>query len=98
MQSVGLCLCDRPFISVRTKDATYYCNAVMIGTTSRELYTICQNQTVVLKNDEIREIKIVEWRNPISEIIADDIETNDIKEKAIERLAPSNIEIREEST
>ena len=96
MQSIGLCLCDRPFISVSTNDTTYLCSAVMIGTTPRELYVICQNQTLVIKTDEIQEIRLIEYINPIKEIIGVDIESLDSNGSPLQRIAPSDIEIKEE--
>jgi hypothetical protein len=97
MQSVGLCLCDRPFILVRTKDFTYYCNAVVIGVpSSKELYVISQNRTLSLKIEEIQEIRLMEMHNPVPLIIQTDIEADSSNSMVFQRIAPSEAEIKEE--
>ena len=97
MQSVGLCLYDCSFLLVRTKDSTYYCNAVVIGApSSQELHIISQNRTLSLKIEAIQEIRLMEMHNPIPSIIQTDMEADNSNGVVLQRIAPSEAEIKEE--
>lgn len=79
-----------PRILVRTRDTTYYCNAIMTGVpSSHEFYVISQNHTLILKMEDVQEIMLIDWRNPISEIIPIDIENDRSNVIVLQRVAPS---------
>ena len=50
----------------------------------------------MLKIDEVQQIRLIEWRNPISEIIPIDIETDLSNRTVLQRVAPSETEVKEE--
>lgn len=63
--------------------------------TSNELYVISQNRTSVLKVEDIQEIRLMGWHNPLSEILPTDMEAENSKANFI-RVSPSEKEIKEE--
>jgi len=61
-----------------------------------ELCLISQNQNQILKLDDVEEIKLTEWHNPLSDMMLADIETDSMDGNVFQRVAPSETEIKQE--
>ena len=61
-----------------------------------ELCLISQNQNQILKLDDIEEIKLTEWHNPLSDLMLADIETDSFDDNVFQRVSPSETEIKQE--
>ena len=61
-----------------------------------ELCLISQNQNQILKLDDIEEIKLTEWHNPLTDMMLTDIETDSRDGNVFQRVAPSETEIKQE--